>query len=731
MNMKKYLRLPFKVFLQLEHSDCGVACVRMIANYYGRDLHLRTLREMMDVSRVGVSLSDILKCCRRLGLEAEAVKVSETECSRMPLPAILYWNQQHFVVLYRISRNGERFYVADPSRGKMVFSKSDFMHLWMGENSKGLAAVVDSTEAFYRLDFPKSEVAHRGLLTMFRRVTTDFHGCFVSAVAFTFVAVVADSIIPFLFQRTVDEAVGGHDIHLIWLLVCGQFMVYIGQYVANSISLVVLTKVGLRLGIRLVREYLDKLVALPFSFFQRKVSSDLIQKIEDQNRLRSFYVGLPDLVFFTFVNLLLFSVLLLCYSWQVYVLFVVASSLSFLWTRLFLRRRREIDYSTFSYAAENRNNIFELVNGIEEVAVNNARKARVEKWSVVQTKLNQLSLRSAYNNLSISSGNMFFARLRDIAVMGFSAVFVAKGQFSVGEMMTISYLVGRLAQPFSNLENAISSVQDAAMSYERLDEVMNAPCVQPKPSIAFPEDANIVLHNVSFRYPGSQSPLVLQGLNAIIERGKTTAIVGASGSGKSTLMKLLLGICIPSEGSVKVGTFDLKESDSDSWLKYCGVVMQTGQLFSGSIKENIALADESPDMDRVSEALRIACIYEFVESLPMGLNTRIGNCGLELSGGQRQRILIARAVYKNPQVLYLDEATSALDANNESSILDNLHRFSRGRTVVVAAHRMSTVCHADQILVLHKGKIVEHGTHHQLLAQQGFYCDLVHNQLTI
>ncbi len=719
-----------KSFQQLEHSDCGITCIRIVAHYYGKKVPLKMLRELCDVGRMGISLRDIMECTRRLGFRSEAVKIGLEDVERMPLPAILYWEQRHYVVLYRISRGGRLFHIADPARGKVRLGRDDFMRHWQAHDGSGMAIVMDPTDEFYDKEYPKERHSGKGLWLMLRGAVSRNKIVFCTVILLATLGMAADVVTPVLFQRTVDDGINGKDIGLVWLLVLGQFCMFLGNYVSGSVADLLLTKMGLRMGVRMMGEYLQKLIRLPVSFFDRKVSADLIQKLDDQNRLKNFLLNMPETIFFTIVNLVVFSVLLVWYSRTVFLIFLAATLLSFAWTRLHLRRRKSIDYSLFSYSAENRNNVYELVNGMQEIKINNAQQTRVAVWNEVQQKINRLSMQSAYVNLSIGSGNLFFSRIKDIAMTGICATMVIKGNLTIGEMMTISYIAGRLSGAFSNIVSMPGTLQDASMSYERLDEVLNTPEeTTAERTAAHVEGEDLRLENVSFKYPGSYSPFVVKNFSAVIPHGKTTAVVGASGCGKTTLIKLMLGFYAPQGGSVRVGNTDLVRLDSDEWLRHCGVVMQNGYIFSGTILQNIAIADVSPDLEKARDAARVACIDDFFSLLPMGYHTKLGVAGLELSGGQRQRLFIARAVYKNPQVLFLDEATSSLDAGNESSIVENLAHYNQGRTVVVAAHRLSTVRRADNIIFMSRGELVEQGTHDQLVARRGAYYKLVKEQL--
>lgn len=723
--MHKY---KFKSYQQLEHADCGLTCIRMITHYYGKEVSLQTLRKMCDINRLGMSLHDITVCLQALGFETAGVKINVEELRRMPLPAILYWNQNHFVVLYKIARDGQKFYIADPAQGKLTLNRTDFLRHWKADNAFGLASVMEPNDKFKSATFEHEK--RNGLMRLICDVSKRYRKNFFLLILLSGLIIAADIYTPLLFQQTIDDGLSKKNIPLVWLLIGGQFLVFLGQYVANCLSQVGMTYVGLKVHINMVNRYLNQLIKFPISFFDRKVNADLIQKLDDLTRIKSFLVNLPNFTFFTFINLLVYSALLVYYNAWVFLLFIIATSFSFAWTKLFMSKRKEIDYSLTHHNAENRNLIYELINGMTEIKVGNAQSYKVEEWNKVQRKINQLSLRSAFVNLYNASGNDFIERLRDLSITGICATLVVQDQMTLGAMMTISYICGRLAVPFNNIVSMAATIQDANISYERLDEILSNQSQQP--STLLPnknKGIDIQLCSVSFKYAGSTSPYALRDVSIHIPQGKTTALVGESGCGKTTLIKLLLGFYPPTNGAIYINNLSITNINTDDWLSRCGVVMQKGYIFSDSILHNIALSDEAPDLERVREAARMACIDEYFSSLPMGYNTRIGNCGIELSGGQQQRLLIARAIYKRPGFLVLDEATSSLDAHNESEIMHNLTSFNQGRTVVIAAHRLSTIMNADNIVLLDKGKVVEQGTHCELIARKGAYYQLVQKQM--
>lgn len=542
------------------------------------------------------------------------------------------------------------------------------------------------------------------------------------------IGMAADVAIPFLFQNTIDEGIIGKDIHLIWLLIVSQLLIFIGGYLTSGIVEFVLTRLGLTMGIEMLNEYLHRLVRMPMDFFARKVNSDFLQKIEDHNRLRAFFTGLPQSLIFTIINLLLFGGLLIWFSPLVFTVFIVFTFLGLIWVSMFLRYRREIDYSLATHSADNRNNLFELVRGVDEVKANNAHLVRVDVWTKVQQRINRLSMKSAMMTLYQNGGHTLLVRIRDISITGICATLVVQEQMTLGVMMTVSYIAGRLAGPFGTIITSVNNVQDACMSYNRIEEIHSASMAKDE-GRSIKSLESIVLDNVSFRYPGYGSPYVVKDVSINIEIGKVTAFVGESGSGKSTLLKLLLGFFNVSQGTLCVNGTVMQQVKESSFLEKAAIVMQNGTLFSASIMQNIAIADTEPDPEKVAEAARIAGISEFIESLPMGYHTRIGKTGVELSGGQRQRIFIARAVYREPELLMLDEATSSLDAITEAEVMENIFRHFEGRTVIVAAHRLSTVRCADRILVMQKGRIVESGSHDELMSNDGYYRHLVKRQL--
>ena len=700
----------------------------MIARHYGKKIPLKSLRGLTDIGKMGVSVGDLTGAFAAVGMESAAVKLSPADLYRMPCPAILYWKQSHFVVLYHVDADKKVFHIADPAEGKIKLREQEMDKYWRDEAQHGVAIVAEPGDDWETRTFPKPDLIP-GLVRMISAELKRHKGSFVKIILLSLICMVADLLVPLMMQTTVDRGIALRDVGLVWMLVAGQLAVFLGNAISSNAVQYIMMKLGLALNLDMTRRYLARLIAFPLSFFDRKASSDLIQKIDDQSRIKDFLLQLPQSTFFVILNLLVFSALMIWYNPWLFLFFLTFTAAEIGWTALFLRPRRGIDYAWFSHASENRNQVYELINGMTEIKTGNAQQSRLERWQNTQSEINRLSLKSSLLGMAMGSGQSVIARIKEISITGICATLVIGGKLSFGEMLTVGYIVGRLAGPFHNIISMIGQVQDATISYERLDEVLNDDTeLQGTKQFATP---SIELRGVGFKYPGSASPFVIDGLDLVIPPGKTTAIVGESGCGKTTLIKLMLGFYIPQRGQLLLSGHDVADIDRDQWLAHCAVVMQSGYLFSDTIAANIALGGDDIDMHRVAHAAAIAGLDSFIDTLPMGYATRIGATGMDISGGQKQRLLIARAVYRQPDILFLDEATSSLDATNERLITERLLDMQRGKTMIVAAHRLSTVKNADNILFMRDGRIVEQGSHTQLIDARGEYFRLVENQLEL
>lgn len=723
------MKKRFRTFQQCYSSDCGQTCVRMIARHFGRDIDYSYICSLADSDRMGLTISEIGTLLKKLNFDSVAVNIPVSVLDKMPLPAILYWNQNHYVVLYKIDRKKEIYYIADPSLGKVKYRKSDFLRKFAtSSESQGLAIALEPTPDFYDRSFPKSK-AVRNLCSFIYLHLSDNKRSLFWVTLLTILILATDIAIPFLFQHTIDDGIMSRDIALIWLLALSQIAIFLGNYGANSVADIILTKLGLRIGINMLDKYLEKLLRMPLSFFSRHSPSDLIQRIDDHNRIKDFMMSMPAMTIFTTLNLTIFGAILIYFSPLIALIFFSLSLADIGWMLLFLRFRREIDYSTSNKTSENRNNIFEIIGGIEEIKASKAIDARVRSWHDIQKSINGLSLKSAFLNIYQKGGNLLMVRLRDVVITGLCAMMVVQDQMTLGIMMTVSYITGHLDQPFSNIIGSINSVQDSLMAYQRIYGVTsNFDKIRPR-HYEVGKIESLKFENVSFKYPGGGSPWVLKECNLEIPIGRSVAIVGESGCGKSTLLKLISSSYIPQKGRITVNGQEKELLNEEYYSSQLGIVMQSGSVFSATILENIGFSDMTPDIEKARKAAQMACIDEFIESLPMGYNTKIGKTGIELSGGQCQRLFIARALYRNPAILILDEATSSLDASTEARIMDNIFRYCEGRTLIVAAHRLSTVRNADKIVVIQDGGIAEAGSHEQLVEYNGRYADLIRCQV--
>lgn len=719
----------FRCYRQLEHSDCGLTCIRMVARHYGLKISIRQLHKMTDLNRLGMSLKDIALCLEQLGFETAGVNITPQQIQSMPLPAIIYWQQRHFVVLYKVSHNNRTFHIADPAQGKLRYSEADFMKYWIGYQGKcGLAIVVDPKVDFQpqKLDIDQ---APKRFFTYLLGFLKSHKANYLRVLVITLAIMAADFAIPLLLRRTIDEGIGMRNVPLVGVLLLGQLCIALGGLMSAGIMDILLTRTGVKMTLDMSNSFLERLARFPLSFFDRKVSSDFIQKINDQERIKTFLLSCPNSMIILSLTFAVFSALLCHYNVTIFVVFITLSIMEIAWNLLFLNQRKTIDYAKFTNVSESRNLTYELTNGMADLKVHNAERSRINKWRQLQERLNNITMRSARLKLIQGGGHSTISHIKDLVVTGLGATMVIWGDMSMGILMTLSYITGRLSQPFNEIVATLNSMQDAFLSYQRIDEVI---CDDSDPRGEQPyKTPNMTFTNVWFKYPGSSSPFVIRDMTLKIQRGTTVALVGESGCGKSTLIKLMLGFYVPQRGKLILSELPVESLSHQQWLRHCGVVMQDGKVFSGSVLENIAMADETPDTAKVSHLLELVGLQDFIHSLPMGVYTNLGVAGISMSGGQQQRLMIARALYKDPDILFLDEATSSLDANNERRIVENIKDYCRDKTLIIAAHRLSTIQDADRILYLQDGTIKEAGTHAELIARKGLYWHLVRNQMPL
>lgn len=706
----------------------------MICYHFGSNYDLDTLSQHCPSTSEGVSLLGISKTLTRLGINTIAERATIEELTSAPLPCVLHWRQNHFVILYRLKKN--KYYIADPGKGLITYSKEEMKKYWISTQSngkeKGIALFLQPTPAFYEKqgehkDKKRSFAFLFGYFRQYRRY-------FGQIILGLLIGSILQLIFPFLTQAIVDVGIKHRNLNFIYLILAGQLMLTVSRTAVDFIRRWILLHISMRINISLVSDFFIKLLKLPMSFFDTKLMGDLLQRMNDHNRVEKFLTTQTLSVMFSLLSFIVFGAVLLCYNLPIFCIFLTGSLAYSGWIALFLKRRKQIDYLYFEKQAKNNNKTYQFITAMQEIKLQDCEQRRRWEWEDVQAELFEANMKSLRLQQTQETGSIFINEIKNIVITIVAATAVINGQMTLGMMLAVQYIIGQLNAPIEQLMNFIYSLQDVKISLERINEIHEMENEESDRSAltAFQgRDKSLRLRQVDFKYDPHALGKTLDRVDFDIPEGKVTAIVGTSGSGKTTLIKLLLGYYRVPSGEIKIGETDINRFNLKWWRRQCGVVMQDGIIFSESIARNIAVDDGEIDKDRLAEAARIANIDDYIMHLPLKYNTQIGQDGIGLSQGQKQRILIARAVYKNPQYIFLDEATNALDANNERVIVGNLMEFYKGKTVVVVAHRLSTVKNADQIVVIDKGRIIETGKHQELIANQGAYYHLVKNQLEL
>ncbi|MCB0408655.1 MAG: peptidase domain-containing ABC transporter [Flavobacteriales bacterium] len=726
----------FPYYRQPDQMTCGATCLRMVAKHYGKSISLPKLKQLTETTREGASLKGLAEAAEQIGFRTLGVKINFQKLEEeAPLPCIVHWRQQHFVVVYKIKKN--KVYVADPAHGLLQYSVQEFINSWVSSNAneltyEGVALLLEPTPKLQQTQTDDTDTTKRGFSFLYQYLFR--YKKFIVQLA---VGLIAGSLLqlifPFLTQSVVDVGIQNQDIHFIYLVLFAQLFLFIGRTSIELIRNWILLHLSTRINISLISDFFIKLMNLPIAFFDTKMTGDIMQRINDHKRIENLLTSSSLNVLFSMFNLIVFGVVLAWYNLQIFAVFVVGSVLFFAWTVLFLKKRKDLDYKRFAQMSSEQSKIIEMINGMQEIKLHNAERQKRWSWEYLQARLFKIEMKSLALNQTQNIGSNFINEIKNIFITILSAKLVIDGQITLGMMLSISYIIGQLNSPIIQIIAFIHSAQDAKIALERLSEIHNKEDEENNEEqkiYDLPENDDIILKNIHFRYIGS-SEEVIKGLDLTIPANKITAIVGASGSGKTTLMKMLLKFYEPNQGEINLGHYHLKNIAQQTWRANSGVVMQEGYIFNDTISNNIAVGEDSIDKERLRKAVAIANIKEFIEQLPLAYNTKIGMEGVGMSTGQKQRLLISRAVYKNPKFIFFDEATSALDANNEKVIMENLNQFFKERTAVVIAHRLSTVKNADQIVVLDKGKIIEKGTHQELIDLKGNYYHLVKNQLEL
>lgn len=723
----------FPYYKQPDSKDCGPTCLRIIAKHYGKLISLQEIRELSETTRVGSNLLKLSEAAEAIGFKSLGVKIDYNKLKEAPLPLIVHWNKRHFVVVYKIYK--DEIFISDPAYGLISYSKEEFISRWIGNNAtektkEGIALLLEVTPKFKSLKWEDTD--KKSLKFLFKYIFK-YKKLLIQLCVGLLVGSILQLIFPFLTQSIVDIGIQNQDINFIYVILIAQIMLFVGRTSVDIFRSWILLHLSTRINISLVSDFFIKLMNLPISYFDTRMTGDILQRINDHNRIERLLTGSTLSTLFSLVNLFVFGAVLIYYSPSIFMIFMVGSILYVLWILYFLKKRKELDYKRFSQLSQEQSTVIELINGMQEIKMNNAEKQKRWKWEFAQARLFKVSVESLALEQTQGVGSSVINELKNIIITFTSAVLVIEGNITLGMMLSIQYIIGQLNGPIYQLVGFIRSYQDAKISMERLAEIHDKDDEETKEKQFITKvdlNEDIEIKNISFRYIGSEE-FVLHNLNLSVPSNKITAIVGASGSGKTTLMKLLLKFYEPQKGYINHGEHNLNSISHKVWRDNCGVVMQEGYIFNDTIAYNIAVGEDTINQSRLIEACKIANIYDFIQNLPLGFNTKIGNEGVGISTGQKQRMFIARAVYKNPGILFFDEATSALDAKNERIIMENLNTFFENRTVVIIAHRLSTVKNADQIVVIDEGNIVEIGTHEQLLYNKGSYYHLVKNQLEL
>lgn len=725
----------FKTYRQLDAMDCGPTCLKMIFKYHGKEINRESITKLSEKGRIGASLLGLSEAAEKFGFRTTSVKINFDQLLEdVPLPCVLYWDKYHFVVLTPAS-NKKKLVIADPAKGLITYTKNEFLNFWIstqedGED-KGVALLMVPGSRFYQLEEDKNQGLNWALLSNY---LFKYKGQIGQLGLGLLLSSLLQLIFPYLTQSIVDTGIHTQNLSFIQIILAAQFMLFFAQTFIEFIRSRILLFVSTHVNLAILSDFWIKLLRLPISFFESRSTGDILQRINDHKRIENFITGSALQTLFSVLNLFVFSIVLLTYNITVFFVFLSGSILYFLWIIIFFNYRRTLDFKRFSVASKENSITMQIVAGINEIKLNNAEHHKRVQWEGIQANLFQLNYKSLTLNQYQQAGGFFINQGKNILITYIVAVAVLNGDLTLGAMLAIQFILGQLNGPVEQLVSFSQQAQDAKISLERLNEIHQLEEEEPR-GLIFSDrilhDQSIVFNNVSFSYPGAGNTKVLNNVNLVFPSGKVTAIVGTSGSGKTTILKLIQKFYDEYEGEIKIGEGNLKYLSPAYWRSISGSVMQDGFIFSDTVAQNIAFGDNNPDYAKLAHACKVANILSFVESLPLGFNTKIGTEGIGISSGQKQRILIARVVYKDPQFIFFDEATNALDSNNELVIIENLNEFFKGRTAIVVAHRLSTVKSADKIIVLEKGIVIEEGTHTELTLRKSKYFELVRNQLEL
>jgi ATP-binding cassette subfamily B protein len=726
--------MSFPFVKQPDAMDCGPACLKMVAGFYKKNFSLETIRKKCFITREGVSFLGLSEAADNLGFRTVGVRIPfEMLVDNAPLPAIVHWRQKHFVVVIKIKN--DKVWVADPAVGIIKYSRENFTRNWAStitdEKPSGLVLIIEPTPALNEIEGEHEKSGgFRFLLKYFRL----YEKYLFQLLLGLFLGSCIQLIIPFLTQSIIDVGINNNDISFIYLVLFAQLALVIGRMTVEFIRGWLLLHIGTRVNVAVISGFLQKLMALPIAFFDTKLTGDILQRIDDNNRIEEFLTSASLSILFSFFNMVVFSIVLAIFSPKILLLFLAGSLLYITWVSLFMKSRARLDHQRFKKMSESGSKLITMINGMQEIKLTQSELSNRWDWEKLQASLFGLKIKGLGLIQYQSAGATFINEITNLCITVVAATAVIKGDITLGTMLAIQFIIGQMNVPLSQLISFFRMSQDAKMSLDRLSEVHEMDNEEAEPEMKvrkLPDCKDIYINNVSFQYEGPHSPFVLKDIDLFIEENKITAIVGTSGSGKTTLLKLLLGFYQPVAGEMLIGDTRISNISLKVWRSKTGAVMQDGFIFPDTIAANIAPGASEINEEQMIRAAETANIKGFIESLPLGYNTKIGSSGHGLSEGQIQRLLIARVIYKNPEIIIFDEATNSLDAGTEKVIVSNLSGFFSGKTVIIVAHRLSTVRNADNIVVLDEGRIVETGSHSELIAIKGAYYTLVKNQLEL
>lgn len=715
---------------QLDSNDCGIACLKMIAGYYGKKFSHNFLSGICYRNKTGVSMLNIKDSAESLGFSAKGVLIDFDRLRTIPFPIVIYWNQCHYVVVHDIK--GNKVSVADPAKGMLTYNKSSFLKCWATNNDtinpKGVALLLMPTPMFYQMEENKSS---RIKLTSLFKYVLPYKTYILKVIIGILLSMLMGLILPLLTQVVVDNGIPSKDIRFIIIILLSQIFISIGTSTNTFIHNWLFLHISTRISVTLVSNFLNKLMKLKIAFFDSRMIGDIIQRISDFDRVENFLCSSLITSFTVVCIFIVNGSLIIKYSFSILLIFLSGSILYVLWILFFRKKREIVDYMRFQESSLNYSNVIQLISGIHDIKLNTCENKKRFEWEKIQIKLHNINIKSLWVNQMQDTGALLIDNIKNIIISFITIRYVINEELTIGMYVSIQYIVGQLNVPLYQLIGLIQQIQDVNISLTRINEIYSK---EEENTTGLSGDLvlsekSIIFNDVTFQYGGLHSPKVLNNISISVPYGKTTAIVGASGSGKTTLLKLMLGYYPPTTGTILLGDRSFREINVREWRNKCAIVIQEGYLFSDTIAGNIALSDDTVNMEKVKYASKIACINTFIESLPKQYETKIGMDGVNLSSGQKQRILIARAIYKDANYIFLDEATNSLDATNEYDIVNNLNYHFREKTLVIIAHRLSTVKYADNIIVFNKGAVVEQGTHQELISMHGVYYQLVKNQL--